>query len=209
VAAYDLTTVDAIKETITLPDSNDNLDAIIPTLISQASKAIMHWCKREFAPSATATRRFKVDSYHIDLSPYDLQSVTTVVLHPEQSSPQTLTSGYYMLKPIGAERGVYTSIDLSQYLAITSQTMMMFGYALMDITGTWGFASVPDDVVRACNITVGSWLTRSAPAGSGTYGVPANAAMGATLFRNDWAIPWAARNLLGPFKRGSSRWPVV
>jgi len=207
VASYDLTTVDAVKEMIQLPSDNVDLDAILPGMISQASKAIMHYCKREFAPvTASATRRFRVDGYRVDLSPYDLQSATAVTLHPETSTPVVLTSSQYMLKPINPERGVYTSIQFSGFLVIISQTLIQFDFALLDITGTWGFASIPDDVVRAANITIASWITRSAPGASGGYGIPAMSTMGATTYRNDWHIPWAAAKLLGEFKRGSARW---
>lgn len=205
MATYDLTTIDAVKEAITLPDNDTDLDTTLPNLISQASLAIMEWTKREFAPVTIEARTFQLDGYHVDFSPGDLQSATQVRLHPETTSPTVLGSGQYMLKPVGAARGMYTSMDLSNYLAITSNTMFQFGYAIIEVTGTWGFPSVPNDVVRACNVTVASWLTRSAPGSSGAYGIPASSAAGATTFRNDWHIPWAACKLLSPYKRGSAR----
>lgn len=210
----DLTTVEKVKAAIQLPDSNTDLDELIPDFITEASVMIMDEYKREFAPVAIGvTRRFKVDGYRIELSPYDLQSATSVLLHPETVNPLELTSDFsgssnlqYILKPINPVRGVYQTLQLSGYLIVVSQTLMAFNFALMDITGTWGFPSIPEDVTRACNITVGSWLTRTAPGASAGYGIPAGAGQGAIMHGNDWHIPWAAKKILGHYKRGSSRW---
>lgn len=202
----DLTTIDAVKTAMQISGGDTSFDDILPGYITQASVAIMEYCKREFAPVVTTTRRFKVDNYRCELSPYDLQSASAVVLHPETSSPYSLVSGQYMLKPINPVRGVYTSIQFSGFLVIISQTLMQFDFALVDITGTWGFPSIPEDVKRATTITVASWLTRSAPGASGQYAIPAMVGVGAQMYRNDWHIPWAAVKLLGEYKRGSARW---
>lgn len=213
MSASDLTTIDNVKEAIQLPDGYPNLDTTLPVMITQASKAIMKYCKRQFAPVTTTTRRFRVDGYRVDFSPWDLQpGGITVTLHPETTQPLTLTDGtsggnaQYMMKPINPEEGVYQSVQFSGYLVIVSQTLMAFNYALVDVTGTWGFPTIPDDVIRATNITVGSWLTRSAPGATGAYGIPPMSTMGAPTFRNDWHIPWAAAKLLGEYRRGSARW---
>jgi hypothetical protein len=81
----------------------------------------------------------------------------------------------------------------------TSQTAQDYGYTLVDINGAWGFASVPDDVKRACVIAVQSGLRRDltelaiagidepqsiSPEGPATH-----------------AIPAASRRLLAPFRR--------
>ena len=210
----DLTTVEAVKEHIQLPDTDTELDELIPDFITQASVLIMNEYKREFAPVSTdTTRRFKVDGYRVDFSPYDLQSATLVQLHPETNEPIVLVDGSlggmsqsYMLKPINPQRGVYQSLQLGGYLVIVSQTLMQFNFALIDVTGTWGFAEVPEDVARACNMTVGSWLTRTAPGLASSYGVPATSGQGAILQSPDWHIPWAAKRILGNYKRGSGRW---
>lgn len=213
MAANDLTTVQSVKDNIELPSNDQNLDQLIPELITEASSRIIEFCQREFAPVVTQTRRFRVDGYRVDFAPWDLQSATAVVLHPEAGSGAiTLGDGtngtnqQYMLKPINPARGVYQSMQFSGYLVIVSQTLMAFNYALVDVTGTWGFPSVPDEVKRACNITVGSWLTKTSPGFSGAYGIPAMSATGGVTFRNDWDIPWAARKLLVPFRRSSARW---
>lgn len=214
MANYDLVTVEQVKEALELPSADVDLDQLLPDYITQASRVILDYTKREFAPASTvATRRFKVIGYKVDLAPYDLQSATQVALHPETDSPTILVAGAntgYTLQPVSPERGVYQSIQLSGYLIIISQTLMAFGYALMDVTGTWGFPTVPGPVQRACIETVGSWVTRTMPGASNTgYGIPASSSAGMTTFRNDWHIPWSAKKKLDPYKRASARWAAI
>lgn len=219
MAAIDLCTIEDVKEQIQLPDNVVNLDALIPTYITDASRAIMNYTKREFRTEVTnpATRRFKVSGYRVDFSPWDLQANAgpyTVTLHPETNQPYTLNDGSaptyafpeYAFQPINPQRGLYTSLQFSGFLVIISTTLMAFNYALVDITGTWGWPSVPEDVNRACVLTVGSWITRSAPGASSTWGIPTTSSMPAMPRNVDWHIPWAAKKLLGEYRRGSARW---
>lgn len=168
MAAQDLCTLSDVRAALEIPASDTSRDTLISTLISQASDAIIDDASREFAPAtATATRRFRVDGFNLNLEPYDLRTATTVVLHPEGTSPQTLTAGTdYQLLPIGAPSGTYTSLELSAVLAAiaSSTTAFNFGYALLDITGAWGFAAVPPAVSRACIVTVASWLRKDVTA---------------------------------------------
>lgn len=216
MAAIDLCTVADVKEGIQLPSTELNLDALIPEYITQASRAIINHCKRQFLPvQLNTTKRFMVTSYRCDFSPWDLRvtGMTPIVtLHPETVNPYVLTpqtattNAQYIFKPVNPERGVYQSLQFSGFLVIVSMTLMAFNFALVDITGDWGFPSVPEDVNRACVITVGSWLTRTAPGASGAWGVPAQASMGAMPRVSDWHIPYSAKKLLGEYRRGSSRW---
>lgn len=209
----DLTTVEEVKSSIELPSNDVDLDVLIPDYITAASVVIMNEYKREFAPVVTETRRFKVDSYRCDFSPYDLQSATLVQLHPETDEPLTITdamtdlsSQSYILKPINPVRGVYQSMQFGGFLIIISEVLMQFNFALIDVTGTWGFPSIPEDVTRACTLTVGSWLTRTAPGSSTPYGIPVGGGAGAVMQGSDWHIPWSAKKMLTQYKRGSARW---
>jgi len=220
---YDLCTEDAVKEAIRLPGSNSELESLIPDYISSASYAILNLCNREFICQDTSgdndtgnlTRRFKVEGYRVDFSPYDLQYSTKVLLHPEQPDAtveltnainNASTTMSYILKPVSPARGVYQSLQFSGFLVIVSQTLMQYGYALVDVTGKWGFPTIPPDISRAAVLTVASWLTRTSQGGSTTYGIPAGSAQGAAVFRNDWHIPWAAKKLIEQYTRGSDRW---
>lgn len=210
MAGVDLCTPDDVREAIKSPLSSTELDDLIPIYITQASLVIMNWCNREFAPITTnATRRFRVSGYRVDLSPYDLQPspAPVVSLHPESTQPVTLVANdQYMFKPINPHRGVYQSLQFSGFMVIISQTLTRYDFALVDVTGTWGFTAVPEDVERACVTTVSSWLTRTAPGAQTPYGAPMGVGQGVTSYVGNWHIPWVAKCILGQYKRGSARW---
>jgi hypothetical protein len=204
MAAQDLCSLADVRAALELPAADTSRDALIGTLITAASEAIMNETDREFAPTtASATRRFRVDGLTVSLAPFDLRTVTTATLNPETASPATLTVATdYQLQPIGAPSGTYTSLTLSGFLAslYASNTLYAFGYAMLDIAGAWGFPTVPLDVNRACVITVGSWLRKDISmllaAGELDIGGGLAPAFPATM-----EIPNAAKHLLGPFYR--------
>lgn len=190
----DLTTVANVKAAITLNASTS--DGLIQDLITQASAAITARYQREFAAvSGTPTRRVKVTECLVRLAPYDLRSASSVVLNPESSSPATLTAGTdYTLEPVAhTSLGTYTELRLSRTLSIDSTTRTNFGYALLDITGTWGAAAIPADVARACIITVAAWLDRGADV---IAGMDSTVRPDGTTMSPSWAIPFAAHSLL-------------
>lgn len=200
----DLCALSDVRTALELPGTDTSRDPLISTLITQASKAIMNDTGREFAPAtASATRRFRVDRFKVDLEPYDLRSATTVTLHPESSSPVVLSANTdYQLTPIGAPSGTYTSVKLSASLAAigSSTTAFQFGYALLDIAGAWGFATVPVDVQRAAILTVSSWLRRDVM----SFALSSDIELGrglAPALPSGFAIPADARRLLQPFQR--------
>lgn len=223
----DLCTYDDVLNTLQTPDASvpaTNYPELIPEYITEASRAIMGHTRREFRTEigtlqanglydGIGTRRFKVNGYRIDFGAWDLQAnhadnSYTVALHPETTEPMILTSYAstgYTFQPVNPQHGVYTALQFSGYLVIVSQTLMAYNYALVDITGPWGWPSVPEDVNRACRLTVASWLTRTAP-GASQYGIPPGLATGAMPRGSDWDIPWAAKKLLGRYTRGSKRW---
>jgi hypothetical protein len=171
--------------------------ALIQSLITAASDAIMDEVDREFAPATTATRRINVGGYAVSLAPYDLRSVTTLTLHPETTSPQTLVAGTdYELLPVGAPSGTYSSLRLSSYLWLAGDTAYRMGHSLIDVNGAWGFATVPNVVNRACVLTVLSWIRRDISA-LGLSNEFDSAAAQPTAF----GIPYEARRLLTPFYR--------
>lgn len=202
-AAWDLCTLANVREALELPTADTTRDALIQTLISDLSRAIIREYDREFSPAATATRRFPVPagSLMLDLAPYDLRTVTTLTINPEVTGTVLTSPSDYMLMPVTTQQGTYQAIRFAARLTSlhTSQTAQDYGYTLVDIAGAWGFASVPEDVKRACVIAVQSALRRDltelaiagieepqmiAPEGPATHSIPA-----------------ASRRLLAPFRR--------
>jgi hypothetical protein len=163
VAAGDLTTLASVREFLRIPTAQTDADALLTTLIAQASSVIEQYTSREFAPESTGsqTRTFQ---YHggsgiLYLIPWDLRSVTLMQIDTETDSPQTLTADEdYFLMPRRAPGGVYEYVEL-RGLAAGSRAA---GAALkpwreVEITGTWGYSAVPDAVKLAANMLVAFW----------------------------------------------------
>lgn len=191
-----------------MPTSDTTRDAYCSSLISIYSQAIMNDVNREFAPitgsvGTPTTRRFKLEagSYRLDLDPYDLQTVSTVTLNPEQASPRTLTiNDEYMAQPVTNADGVYTSIEFSKYIigSFVTQTAIRFGYTLVDVSGVWGFPTVPGPVKQACILSVTSAMRRDVSA----FALDTDEAVAlATERSQSYGIPPAARRLLNNYRR--------
>jgi hypothetical protein len=189
------------------PITDTSLDDVILAYIDEASSLIIKEYRREFAPASTAvTRRFRLyesgQGRRANLTPYDLRNPTSVVLHPETSNPLTLSSSDYELEPFVNSEGVYTSLRISPWIAIVSLKYLKFGAAYIDITGDWGFATVPSQVKRAAVITVRTWVRKDARAMAGSLG--GNYYSGQELtpdMPSTYALPAAARKLLYSYKR--------
>lgn len=203
----DLCTVADVREMLVFRQEYTKMDDLIPTLITSASQAILRYSDREFAPATTsATRRFKVDACIgavLELGPYDLRSTTGVSLNPEASSPVALTQTTdYMLEPIPTFTGTYKRLRLAPTAPVLSTVATKFGYALIDVTGAWGFATVPNDVKMACVRTVGAWMDRSI-AGYGAQDIlqddPRVIYPGS--IDSSYGIPAGALRLLAPYRR--------
>lgn len=204
MAAQDLCSLADVRASLELPSADTSRDTLIGTLITAASQAILREVDREFAPAtASATRRFRVDDLTLSLAPFDLRTASSVTLNPETSNPITLTATQdYQLLPIGSPSGTFTSVRFSSLLTAlyASNTVFAFGYALCDISGAWGFATVPVDVNRACVVTVGAWLRKDVSQlfTSGELDMGGGLA---PAFPTTLEIPNAAIALLQPFYR--------
>lgn len=157
-----------VRQSLELPITETTRDELILSLIPVASDLIMSTVEREFTPQSAAgtVRRLKLDprainSRVVDFVPYDLQTATLVSLHPETSTPITLVAYTdYTLHPVQTDEPVFTSLRLSNFLNVVSNTVVRFGYAVIDITGTWGWPSVPSKVSEACSDAVAAWMRR-------------------------------------------------
>ena len=171
-------------------------DTIIESLIDRASEAIINYCGREFAPAAAATlRRFRYRGGNmLDLSPYDLQSATLVQIDTETSSPTTLVADDdYTFEPFPARDGVYQWMELPNYDVDSS--CYPKGFREVEITGTWGFATVPADVKHAAIVTVAIWMRRDVSAFSTTFNLDEG-----RLERPE-GLPSSVRGTLAGYKR--------
>ena len=208
-SGFDLCTLANVREHMGLPASDTSFDTKIQTAITGASQAIMDAVEREFAPATLSeartisldpTRRIN-GSVLLDLCPYDLRSVSSFKLNPEDSPTTLADETDYMLWPVDTPQGVYTSVRLSNAQAYSSTLYSRYGFAQVEITGAWGFASVPTPVRDACVLTVASAMRRDVPAFQideieDPRGIPPDPAF-------VYSIPGAAWKKLMPYKRSS------
>jgi hypothetical protein len=203
----DLCSVADVREQLELSDSERDRDPLIATYIQGASAQIIREYEREFAPATVSltARNFPWNpaSRTLDLCPFDLRSVSLLRLSPEEAGPSTLVEGSdFILSPVNDPDGVYTSLRFSGWLVTFSQRYFRFGFINVEITGAWGFPTVPIPVRDACVLTVGASLRRDVAA-------LAMAAVGGDLtdiqpdMPANFAIPPAARRKLAPFRRNA------
>jgi hypothetical protein len=208
MAAGDLVTRSEVRTALELPGSDTSRDSLIDSLIAIYSKAIRDEVDREFAPitgsaGTPTTRRFRLPfaEYRLELAPYDIATISTVTLHPESAAPIVLTAtSQYQGHPVSKPDGVFTSIQFSALMTgiFTSQTAINFGHVLLDVSGVWGFPSVPEPVKQACIIAVTSAMRRDVSAfdlaideGSSLRPDPVGT----------FGLPPASRRLLAPYRR--------
>lgn len=163
MAAVDYITSAELKAYMGVDSSDTSYATDAATMITAASRALNDYLQREITPSDAGPTLRRVDfrpgEYVVDLAPWDLRSCTLVQLHPEASSPQTLSADTdYVLEPIEADDGVYQQIHLSGYLLPVSDRLFRFGRMQLGITGAWGMSAVPDLLKRACAVAAQAWL---------------------------------------------------
>ena len=200
----DLCTLEGVKAAISFVTATALDDALLTDLITVASRRIMRRTRRELTPKTDNTaRQFEVRApgngkdIIVDLTPYDLRVADLVELHPEATPVVLSATTHYLLRPVGGHdgTGTYTRMILAQDVSLVSDRAARFGgRALLRITGDWGAwatSEVADDVRRAAEETVVSWLDRAAgeyqtgitddfgraiePARQGTWDIPASA----------------------------------
>jgi hypothetical protein len=168
MAAGDLCSRSEVRAFLELPAADTGRDSLIDTTITAISAAITQYTQREFTPTASATRRFElpVGNLSLDLAPYDLRTVSTLRLHPEDASPDTLTAtSDFQLEPVAAPHGVYTRVRFSSLVTLfNSDSARYFGRTQVEIAGAWGFASIPNDVKQAAIVATAASLRRDVPA---------------------------------------------
>ena len=196
---YQLTTLESFREHAQISDATDTAqDALIETLIDSVSHAIQIYTSREFVPPdpATKARSFRFNGGGVlDLSPYDVRTVTQVRVDTDTSNPTTLTSDEYRLMPLPAPDGVYQQLHLRSVRVGPTTTEQFPVFRVVEVTGTWGFAAVPKNVELAANITIQYILRTTSQFMSDEFETTAGLS-GARVM-----IPGAARDLLAPYRR--------
>lgn len=149
-------TLSDVKAALRITDSVD--DSLLEISIEAASREIDGWCERVFT-SSTATRIYRpTDVFTVDVD--DLQSITTLKTDSDGDGVFDVTweSTDYQLNPLnGIAGGIttpYTQVRaIGQYLfPIYEPRNVNANEASIQITGVWGWSSVPTAVKQACII---------------------------------------------------------
>ena len=203
--AQDLCSLANVRAFLELPAADTGRDALITATITPISDAIARYCEREFVPTASATRIFTlpVGERILSLSPYEIRTVTTLNLHPEEASPETLIANTdFQLLPMPTRFGTYYRVRFASDLTTLhdSDTAKYFGYSQVSIAGAWGMAAIPEDVKQATVIAVASAIRKDIPALD--IGDFVNEPRQMTPDRPiNYALPAATLRMLGPFRR--------
>jgi hypothetical protein len=187
-----LCSVDDVKGYLELT-TNDSDDLILQSIVA-ASSIIPERYQREFIGPSGGTRTFSARGYLVDLAPYDLRTVTSVTMHPEETAQALVVDSDYLLRPQGGFRlgGTYWHIRLSPRVNLSSTVFREFGEARLQVIGDWGCFSasaVDASVKRAAIFTAAAWTDRAVadyglageeprelrPDRFATYGIPAAA----------------------------------
>lgn len=149
-------TLSDVKAALRITDTVD--DSLLEISIEAASREIDGWCERVFT-SSTATRIYRpTDVFTVDVD--DLQSITTLKTDSDGSGTFDVTweSTDYQLNPLnGIAGGIttpYTQVRaIGQYLfPIYEPRNVNSNEASVQITGVWGWPSIPTAVKQACII---------------------------------------------------------
>jgi hypothetical protein len=144
-------TLAEVKAALRLTDSID--DTLIENSVEGASRRIDGYCGRFFYQTTNAVKFFASDAYRLAVP--DMSSDTGLVVQTDDNGDGTFETTWtlntdYILEP--------TDNDLQSrpYRRITAtggKTFPMFYIpqdAGVQVTATWGWPSIPDDVREAC-----------------------------------------------------------
>lgn len=193
MAAIDLCTLDDVRNFLQKQTSDAGQDDTISELITRASRLILRYTEREFTPiTASATRSFEWEGGGwLSLAPYDCTVVNSVARVLMDGSTVALSAVQWRAWPVPNPDGVYTALRIYG----TVPQSVGIKPTVMQVTGAWGWPSVPSEVRAACVETVTTWMRRDVAAFSTTYTIDEG-----RLERPE-VIPSAAARKLDMFRR--------
>jgi hypothetical protein len=139
-----------VKNALRITDAMD--DSLLETAIESASRLIDGFTARSFYNAGTAVRNYAATDA-INLIIDDAITVTKVESTDEIGDTYTeWTATDYQLEPVNSRAdGLY--YPYTGIRAVNTYTWPVVDYqALVKVTGTWGWASVPTAVKQACII---------------------------------------------------------
>ena len=144
-------TLAEVKAALRLNDAID--DTLIENSIEGASRRIDGYCGRFFYNTTNAVKFFASDAYRLAVP--DISSTSGLIVQTDDNGDGSFETTWtlntdYILEPTDA------ALQSRPYRRITAtggKTFPMFYIpqdAGVQVTATWGFPSIPDDVREAC-----------------------------------------------------------
>jgi hypothetical protein len=144
-------TLAEVKAALRLNDAID--DTLIENSVEGASRRIDGYCGRFFYQTTNAIKFFASDAYRLAVP--DISSTSGLIVQTDDNGDGSFETTWtlntdYMLEPTDA------ALQSRPYRRITAtggKTFPMFYIpqdAGVQVTATWGFPSIPDDVREAC-----------------------------------------------------------
>ena len=137
-------TLNDVKAALRIPVSDTVDDALLELSVETASRQIDDHCERVFYKDVDATRVFMPrDSYTCEID--DLTALTSIKSSTDGNGTfdRTWTSEYYQLEPLNSIAGGITS-PATLIRAVDDYLFPVYGgEATVEVTGTFGWDSVP------------------------------------------------------------------
>lgn len=168
------TTLAAVKSALRITDSVD--DSLIASVIQSASARIDNACNRVFAQSTGD--RYYWPKNQLTCPIDDLATTTGLVVHTDSNGDgswaTTLTSSQYQLEPLNAfaqGKPVRMIRALGTDFGGMTWPLSPLGRAMLKITGTWGWPSVPPEIEEATRLlTIRQFKRFDSPLGVAGFG---------------------------------------
>jgi len=143
-------TLAEIKAALRVTDSTD--DTLLENSIEGASRRIDGYCGAFFYQTLKTIKVFTRYDYYCAIP--DLANTTALVIKTDDLGNQTFSTTWsasdYMLNPTDTS---LTGVPYRKIVAIGSKTFPLFNdpqRPSVELTGTFGYPSVPDDIREAC-----------------------------------------------------------
>ena len=187
-------TLAELKARMGVPVSDTADDAIMESVIEAASRMTDKYCNRVFYSTAGQVRYFTPATEVLTFTD-DLQSVSAVATdrNLDRTWSNVIPAADFELGPLNnLSLGFpYTEIRMKP-LAGESFDL---GMEMVKVTGTWGFASVPDAINEACLITAARYFKRK----DAPFGVAGGGEVGQSVALR--AVDPDASVLLAPYRK--------
>lgn len=172
-------TLAEVKSYLRIPESDTIDDAAIESAINAASREIDSYTERVFYSVGTATRTFiPTDGFTADID--DLQSISSLKTSSDGTSFDVTwnLATDAQLEPLNNVVGGITSHPFTRIRAIGDYLFPIYepnninsNQASIQITGVWGWSSVPDQIGYATALyAMRLWKRQEAPFGIAGFG---------------------------------------